>query len=234
MARARPPGGGGAGPCASRWASILYGTARPSFSLAQPQEAPHEQDHRRRNRPERVCPGVCRRRRGRAPRPLEDDAPGQGGAARGLRRGPVRHVHPLGPLRHPGGGVEGRADARHRRVDHAAGEDPPGRVRGPGEAVQPGEVRRRRVGADRPRRRDALHGHHLQAPRRLRHVRLRRERLQRGGRHTVRPRRGGRAPRRLQGAGAGVRRLPLPLHRLVRRGGWGLRGLRVGRFRPGR
>ena len=41
-----------------------------------------------------------------------------------------------------------------------------------GRAVQPGQVRRRRVGPPGQAGRHALHGHHLEAPRRLRHVPL--------------------------------------------------------------
>ena len=45
------------------------------------------------------------------------------------------------------------------------------------DAVQPGEVRRRRVGRDREGRRHEVHRHHVQAPRRLRDVRQRGQRL---------------------------------------------------------
>ena len=46
----------------------------------------------------------------------------------------------------PAGEWKGQADPRDRRVDHAAGAHPDRRVRAAGQAVQPDEVRRRRLG----------------------------------------------------------------------------------------
>ncbi len=51
------------------------------------------------------------------------------------------------------------------------------RVREAGQAVQPGQVRRGRVGADRQGRRHEVHRDHVQAPRRLLPVRHRRDGL---------------------------------------------------------
>ena len=54
--------------------------------------------------------------------------------------------------------------------------------------VQPDEVQRRRVGPHRQERRHELHGDHLEAPRRLRDVSLRRQPLQHLRRHSVQTR----------------------------------------------
>jgi alpha-L-fucosidase len=65
---------------------------------------------------------------------------------------------------------------------------PDRRLRAPGQAVQPGEVRRPGLGADGQGRRDEVPGHHLEAPRRLRHVRLEGVPLRHRRGHALRPR----------------------------------------------
>ena len=94
------------------------------------------------------------------------------GTALVVPRGEVRPLHPLGPLRDPGRRVEGKGRPRDRRVDHEPREDPGPGVRGPRRAVEPREVRRRGLGAPRPGRGHEVHRHHLEAPRRLRALRL--------------------------------------------------------------
>ena len=88
--------------------------------------------------------------------------------------------------------------------------DPDRGVRQPLQAVQPGEVRRRRVGEDRQGRRHEVHGLHHQAPRRLLHVRHQADRLQHHE-HAVRPRRGQGTGRGLPEAGHRLRHLLLGL-----------------------
>ena len=51
----------------------------------------------------------------------------------------------------PAGEYKGKRVEGHRRVDHVVGQHPARRVRAVRAAVQPGEVRRRAVGADRAR-----------------------------------------------------------------------------------
>ena len=77
-----------------------------------------------------------------------------------------------GALRGAGRHVARRARGRPRRMDHEAGADPRRRIRNAGEAVQPRAVRRRCVGEDGEGRRHEVHHHHVQAPRRLRELRL--------------------------------------------------------------
>jgi alpha-L-fucosidase len=90
-----------------------------------------------------------------------------------------------GPLLDPGRRVEGQEDRRHRRVDHAQREDPGEGVRAARTAVQSREVQRRGVGAAGPGCRDEVRGLRLQAPRRLRHVPISRDQLQRVRRHAL-------------------------------------------------
>ena len=98
----------------------------------------------------------------------------------------------------PAGEWKGKTIPGHRRVDHEPRADPGEGVRAAREAVQPREVRRRRVGEAREGRRHEVHRHHLQASRRLRAVRLEGEHLRRRRRDPVQA-------RRARGAGEGVR-----------------------------
>ena len=97
----------------------------------------------------------------------------------------------------PAGEWQGQADPGHRRVDHAPRAHPGRRVRAAGRAVQPGAVRRRRLGRAGQAGRPEVPDHHLQASRRLLHVRLEADRLRHRRRHAVRARPDEGAGRRL-------------------------------------
>ena len=103
-----------------------------------------------------------------------------------VARRQIRHVHPLGRLRHPGGRLAGRAYRRHRRVDHAARRDTGRGIRGAGASVQSGQVRCRPDRKAGEARRPEVHRAHVKAPRRLLHVRQRRDGLQHRRRHAFR------------------------------------------------
>ena len=133
-----------------------------------------------------------------------------------VARGPLRHVHPLGALCAAGRRVEGPAHAGDRRVDHEQVPHPDRRIRAARRAVQPGEVRRRRLGPPGQAGGHALHGHHLEAPRRLRHVPLGLRPLQHRRCHAVPPRPDPGAGRGLPAPRAEVRRLLLAGPRLAR------------------
>ena len=105
-----------------------------------------------------------------------------------VARRPLRHVHPLGRLFRPRRHLQRQADQGHRRVDHEQRQDPRRRIPRLRQGVQPGEVQRRRMGAHGQGRRHEIHRHHLQAPRRLRHVRLEGLRLEHRQGHALRPR----------------------------------------------
>ena len=79
--------------------------------------------------------------------------------------GPLRHVHPLGPVRHP----------RPRRVGAIHGTDPGERICEAGRPVQAAPLRPRRVGAAGEVRGHEIHGVHVAPPRRLCDVRRRRQ-----------------------------------------------------------
>jgi len=126
-----------------------------------------------------LVPSCCPEPSPTAPRPLTRPRPPATPASRGSR-GQVRSLHPLGALRDPrrewkGGG--GQADSRNRRVDHEPREDSCRGVRAAREAVEPREVRPRGLGAAREGRGHEVHRDHLQAPRRLRPLRLQGEPL---------------------------------------------------------
>ena len=77
------------------------------------------------------------------------------------------------------------------------GKIPVAELRRVRQAVQPREVRRRRVGEDRQGRRHEVHRDHLEAPRRLRHVPLQGQPLQHLRRHALQARPAGRTGRGL-------------------------------------
>ena len=101
-------------------------------------------------------PGPCGGRRGRPRSPHEVVA-----------RGPLRHVHPLGPLQHPG----------PPRVGHGRGRHPRRGVRATGQTLQAQAQRRARLGAPGQTGRPEVHGDDHQAPRRLLPVRYQAHRL---------------------------------------------------------
>ena len=104
------------------------------------------------------CPGG---RIGRRARPAHGLVP----------RRPVRAVHPLGRLF----GARGRVERQDqlRRVVPGRNQDARSQYEKFAGQFNPGEVRRQGMGPPGQRRRDEIHRHHLQAPRRLRHVPLR-------------------------------------------------------------
>jgi len=164
---------------------------RPSRkSVVPPRFRPHPQGEnhagtrpacRAADRRPRRCP--CRAaRRGRRGRRADPREPGPARRPHGLvARGPLRHVHPLGALRHPRRPVEGSEGPECRGVDPVQRQDPPGRLRAAPEAVPSREVRRPAVGGHRQARRHEVRRHHLQAPRGVLPVRLEAHRLRRDG-----------------------------------------------------
>ena len=113
-----------------------------------------------------------------------------------VARGPLRHVHPLGPLRRPGRRVEGQ-DRTTASGSANSAQIPVAEYDKFAAPVQPGQVRRRRSGSRMAK--DAgheVHRHHQQAPRRLLPVRLEAHRLRRHG-HALQA-------RHPEGAGRGV------------------------------
>ena len=123
-----------------------------------------------------------------ARRPRRAGLPGAAGRAAGLqasRRQPgsarvvpgraPRYVRSLGRLQ----------PARRRRVGHEQQEDSHRRLRKAAGDVQSDRLQRRRMGVAREIRRDEVHHHHEQAPRRLRNVRLEGVGLQRRRAHAV-------------------------------------------------
>ena len=114
----------------------------------------------------------------------------------------------------PAGTYKGKRITGHRRVDHEPRQDPRRGIPRLRQGIQPGEVQRRRVGAHRQGRRHEIHRHHLQAPRRLCHVRLEGVRLEHRQGHAL-------WPRPVEGTG---RRLPeiRPQARLLLFAGAGL------------
>ena len=109
----------------------------------------------------------------------------------------------------PAGTYKGQADQRHWRVDHEPRQDSRRRIPRLRQGIQPGEIQRRRVGAPRQGGRHEIHRHHLQAPRRLCHVRLQGQRLEHRQSLAVRPRSAERTGRGLQEARAQARLLLL-------------------------
>ncbi len=101
-----------------------------------------------------------------------------------VARGPFRDVHRLGRLLGACGHVQGKASGR-RRVDSAQLQDSAGGVQGVRQAVQSGEIRPGRLGGAGRSGGDEIHGHHLEAPRWLRPVRLEGEPLERGRGHAL-------------------------------------------------
>ena len=87
---------------------------------------------------------------------------------------------------------------RHRRMDHEPRQDSRGRIPAVCQGVQSGEIQRRRVGANRQGRRHEIHRHHLEASRRLCHVRLEGQPMEHLRRHALQARSargtGGRLP----------------------------------------
>ena len=123
------------------------------------------------------------------PRPRMPPYGDQGPARRPhavVARGPLRHVHPLGPVQRSRRHLPWQADRRHRRMDHEQRRNPRGRIRRLCQAIQPREVQRRRVGFHRQERRHEVHRHHLEASRRLRDVPLEGKSVQHRRRHAVR------------------------------------------------
>ncbi len=87
-------------------------------------------------------------------------------------RGAIRHVHPLGAVRRSRRPVAGQVrSARRRRMDHAHIQHPGRGIRATRQAVQPAEIRSSGLGANCQGGRREVHRHHLEAPRRLQHLR---------------------------------------------------------------
>ena len=141
--------------CCSRWSVCCLAALSPGGLRVSRRATP------RRSWPSQPIAARLARRRS-----------GQGQAPRVVPRGEVRPLHPLGPLRHSRGRVEGPAHSRHRRVDHESRADSGEGIRAARQAVQSRQVQRRRMGAARQRRGHEIHRHHRQASRRLRAVRL--------------------------------------------------------------
>ena len=109
----------------------------------------------------------------------------------------------------PGGHLGRQADSLAGRVDHEQRVHPRRRIQGAGQAVQSHRLlRARHCGAGKIRRHE-VHRHHLQAPRRLRHVRLEGRPVQHRRRHAVPPRPAARTRRRSAQAGHQARLLLL-------------------------
>ncbi len=154
-------------------------SVRPSFRRPLPLTAPddgdnlgpsagqersnHEYPQTRRRRTIPSCNGSCRQRR-----PVARPGPGPGVRPPAVvPRGQVRPVHPLGRL----------FDDRPRGMGPPDPPDPAQGVSVLRRQFQPRRLQPRRVGRPGPRRGSQVRHHHLQAPRRLRHLRQRRLRL---------------------------------------------------------
>ena len=117
-----------------------------------------------------------------------------------VARRPVWHVHPLGSLFRPRGRVQG-PDSIIAEWFLETTHMPVSEYEKFAAAVQPREVRRQGVGGRRQEGGDEVHRHHLEAPRRLRHLSLGADRLVHQV-HPLRPRPAQGTGGRLQGRGA--------------------------------